>query len=190
MTTSLAVLIVEDSESDGQLIVRALKKGGDDVVAERVETAEQMRAALGKRAWDIVISDYSLPQFDGRAALTLLQETGQDIPFIVVSGAIGEETAVAMLKAGAHDYLLKGNLARLASAVERELAQAETRRERKQAEAALAAKIEEIKAMTQQLWQAAKLATMGELAASVAHELNNPLGTVSLRIESLPGRRP
>ncbi len=137
MTTSLAVLMVEDSESDEQLIVRALKKAGYDVVSERVETAEQMRAAWGKRAWDIVISDYSLPQFDGRAALTLVRETGQDIPFIVVSGAIGEETAAAMMKAGAHDYLLKGNLARLAPAVERELAQAETRRERKRAEQAL-----------------------------------------------------
>ena len=113
MTTSLAVLLVEDSESDAQLIVRLLKKAGYDVVSEQVETAEQMRAALGKRAWDIVISDYSLPQFDGRAALTLLRETGQDIPFIVVSGTIGEETAVAMMKAGAHDYLLKGHLARL-----------------------------------------------------------------------------
>src|SRR3989304_3748905 len=87
MTTSLAVLLVEDSESDAQLIVRLFKKAGYDVVSEQVETAEQMRAALGKRAWDIVISDYSLPQFDGRAALTLLRETGQDIPFIVVSGS-------------------------------------------------------------------------------------------------------
>jgi len=185
MTTSLAVLLVEDSESDAQLIVRLLKKAGYDVVSEQVETAEQMRAALGKRAWDIVISDYSLPQFDGRAALTLLRETGQDIPFIVVSGTIGEETAVAMMKAGAHDYLLKGNLARLTPAVERELAQAETRRERKRAEAELAARNEELKAMTQQLWQTAKLATMGELAASIAHELNNPLATVSLRVEDL-----
>src|SRR3990172_2235417 len=137
MTTSLAVLMVEDSESDAQLIIRLLKKAGYDVVSEQVETAEQMRAAWGKGAWDIVISDYSLPQFDGRAALTLLRETGQDIPFIVVSGAIGEETAAAMMKAGAHDYLLKGNLARLAPAVERELAQAETRRERTRAEQAL-----------------------------------------------------
>ncbi len=137
MTTALAVLIIEDSESDGQLIVRTLKRAGYDVTAEQVETAEQMRAVLGRRAWDIVISDYSLPQFDGRAALTLLQATGRDIPFIVVSGTIGEETAVAMMKAGAHDYLLKGELARLAPAVERELAQAESRRERHQAEEAL-----------------------------------------------------
>ena len=130
----LAVLIVEDSESDAQLIVYLLRKAGYEVVSEQVETAEQMRSALEKRTWDVVISDYSLPQFDGRAALELLKEKQQDIPFIVVSGAIGEETAVAMMKAGAHDYLMKGNLARLAPAVERELGQAEARREQKRTE--------------------------------------------------------
>jgi PAS domain S-box-containing protein len=133
----LAVLIVEDSESDAQLIVRLLKKAGYELVYEQVETAKQMRLALEKHAWDIVISDYRLPQFDGRAALKLLQETGRDIPFIVVSGSIGEETAVAMMKAGAHDYLIKGDLARLVPAVERELNQAGIRRGRKQAEEAL-----------------------------------------------------
>jgi len=131
---ALAVLIVEDMESDAQLIVRLLKKAGYELVYEQVETAEQMRLALEKHAWDIVISDYKLPQFDGRAALKLLQETGRDIPFIVVSGTIGEETAVAMMKAGAHDYLVKGDLARLVPAVERELDQAKIRRERKRAE--------------------------------------------------------
>ena len=137
MDIPLAVLIVEDSESDAQLIVRLLKKAGYELVYEQVETGEQMRAALGKRAWDIVISDYKLPQFDGRTALELLKETRLDIPFIVVSGTIGEERAVAMMKAGAHDYLMKGNLARLAPAVARELDQAEVRRERKRTEAQL-----------------------------------------------------
>jgi diguanylate cyclase (GGDEF)-like protein/PAS domain S-box-containing protein len=130
----LAVLIVEDLESDAQLIVRLLKRAGYAVVSEQVETAEQMRAALEKRAWDIVISDYKMPQFDGKAALALLKETGLDIPFIIVSGTIGEELAVTMMKAGAHDYVMKGNLARLAPAVKRELEQTEVRRERKRAE--------------------------------------------------------
>jgi len=133
----LAALIVEDSENDTQLIVHLLKKAGYGLVYERVETTEQMCAALEKRAWDIVISDYSLPQFDGRAALELLKEKHLDIPFIVVSGMIGEERAVAMMKAGVHDYLMKGNLARLAPAVARELSQAEVRREQKQMEAQL-----------------------------------------------------
>jgi PAS domain S-box-containing protein len=137
MPVPLAVLIVEDMESDAQLIVRLLKKAGYELVFEQVETAEQMRAALESRSWDIVISDYKLPQFDGRAALQLLQDTRRDLPFIVVSGTIGEETAVSMMKAGAHDYLIKGNLARLAPAVKRELEQAEMRRGRRQAEEAL-----------------------------------------------------
>jgi diguanylate cyclase (GGDEF)-like protein/PAS domain S-box-containing protein len=130
----LAVLIVEDSESDAKLIVRLLRKAGYEVVSEQIETAEQMRLALEKQPWDVVISDYSLPQFDGSAALELLKEKQHDVPFIVVSGAIGEETAVAMMKAGAHDYLMKGNLARLAPAVARELGQAEVRREQKRTE--------------------------------------------------------
>ena len=137
MAIPLAVLIVEDSESDAQLIVRLLKKADYEINFEQVETAAQMRAALEKQVWDVVISDYSLPQFSGKAALILLQEMGLDIPFIVVSGTIGEETAVDMMKAGAHDYLMKGNLARLAPAVKRELAQAEVRRERKRAEEAV-----------------------------------------------------
>jgi len=137
MTKTLAVLIVEDLESDAQLIVRLLTKADYTVAFERVETAEQMRAALEKQTWEIVISDYSLPELDGPTALKLLQETGLDLPFIVVSGTMGEETAVAMMKAGADDYVMKGNLPRLVPAVERELKQAEVRRERKQAEAAL-----------------------------------------------------
>jgi diguanylate cyclase (GGDEF)-like protein/PAS domain S-box-containing protein len=133
----LAILVVEDSENDMQLILHLLRKADYEVVFERVETAEQMCSALEKQVWDIVISDYSLPQFDGRTALELLKEKQPHIPFIIVSGAIGEETAVAMMKAGAHDYLKKDNLARLAPAVQRELDQAVIRRERKLSEAAL-----------------------------------------------------
>ncbi len=137
MTIPLAVLIVEDSENDALLIVRLLEKAGYAVVFEQIETAAQMRTALEKRAWDMVISDYSLPQFGGRAALMLLKAKQLDIPFIVVSGTIGEENAVALMKAGAHDYLTKENLARLAPTVARELEQAQDRRERKQARDAL-----------------------------------------------------
>ncbi len=134
MSIPLAVIIVEDTESDAQLILRLLRNADYELTSKRVETALEMRAALEQQNWDIVISDYSLPQFDGTAALALLQELHSDIPFIAVSGTIGEETAVAMMKAGAHDYLMKGNLARLVPAVKRELAQAKVREERKQAE--------------------------------------------------------
>jgi len=135
---SLAVLIIEDSEPDVQLTVRLLKKAGYDIAFEQVETAAQMRTALEARTWDIVISDHSLPQFNSLTALRLLQETGLDIPFIAVSGTMSEETAVMMMKAGAHDYLTKGNLTRLVPAIEREIVQAKGRQERRRAEAALA----------------------------------------------------
>ncbi len=137
MTTPLAVLIVEDSESDAKLIVRSLDKAGYKVTSQVVETAAQMRAALDDAIWDIIVSDYSLPQFNGHAALMLAQETGSDIPFIVVSGVIGEEAAVAMMKSGANDYVMKDNIARLVPAVEREMRDASTRRARSRAEQAL-----------------------------------------------------
>jgi len=137
MARPLAVLIVEDSESDAQLVVRLLQKAGYEVAHRRVETPEEMRAALDLRVWDLVIADHRLPRFDAPAALRLLQETDLDIPFIVVSGSIGEEIAVAMMKAGAHDYLIKDNLSRLVPAIEREMGQAEMRRDRKRGEVAL-----------------------------------------------------
>jgi len=147
LSKALAVLIVEDTESDAQLIIRLLKKAGYELMYEQVETAEEMRAALKKQNWDIVISDYKMPQFNGRAALQLLQGTGRDIPFIVVSGTIGEKTAVSMMKAGAHDYLIKGDFARLIPAVERELEQSEIRRRRRLAEEGLAASEAELRAL-------------------------------------------
>ncbi|MCJ7531490.1 MAG: PAS domain S-box protein [Anaerolineales bacterium] len=137
MSKPLHVLIVEDSESDAAMVVHLLRKAGYDVHDQRVESADQMQAALEKQAWDVVISDYSLPQFDAPAALALLQQTGLDIPFIVVSGTIGEETAVTMMKTGTHDYFMKNKLARLAPAVEREIREAQMRQERKRGEEAL-----------------------------------------------------
>src|SRR5437867_1329376 len=134
MKTPLRVLIVEDCEDDAELLLRELRRGGYAPAFERVDTPEAMSAALARESWDIVIADYSLPQFSRLAALNLVQERALDLPFIIVSGAIGEDTAVAAMKAGAHDYLLKGNLARLVPAIERELREAESRRERRRAE--------------------------------------------------------
>ncbi|MBI2496633.1 MAG: response regulator [Opitutae bacterium] len=131
MKTSLRALLVEDSEDDAMLVVRQLRDSGYTVTWERVETAGTMRAALDRRTWDIVICDYQLPSFDGLAALRLLHEAGLDLPVIIVSGTIGEDIAVGAMKAGAHDYLMKGQLARLAPAVERELREAASRRERR-----------------------------------------------------------
>src|ERR671913_2076799 len=136
MGLPLRVLLVEDSEDDALLLVRMLRRGGYDLTWERVETAAAMEAALAGRSWDLVISDHSMPAFSSLAALELLRSKGfVDLPFIIVSGQIGEDAAVSAMKAGAHDYLMKDNLARLNSAIERELREAEVRRERRQAEA-------------------------------------------------------
>jgi PAS domain S-box-containing protein len=137
MSTSLRVLIVEDSEDDALLLERELQRGGYEIVSKRVETAKAMSAELKQREWDIVISDYVLPSFSGPKALNLLKEEGLDLPFIIISGKIGEDTAVEAMKAGAHDYIMKDKLTRLIPAIQRELEEARVRQARKQAEEAL-----------------------------------------------------
>jgi sigma-B regulation protein RsbU (phosphoserine phosphatase) len=137
MKKSLRVLVVEDSEFDARVLINVLKRGGYEPAFERVQTADAMRDALLAQPWDVVLSDYNMPDFDAPAALKLLQSTNLDIPFIIISGGIGEDIAVASMKAGAHDYLMKGNLARLVPAVERELREAEERSARRQAEQAV-----------------------------------------------------
>jgi two-component system sensor histidine kinase UhpB len=128
-------LLVEDSEDDALLLLRQLRRGGYEPAWRRVDTAEAMEAALDERAWDLVVSDHSMPTFSSVAALDLLRRKGfGDLPFVIVSGQIGEDAAVAAMKAGAHDYLMKDNLARLNTAIERELREAEVRRERRLAE--------------------------------------------------------
>jgi PAS domain S-box-containing protein/putative nucleotidyltransferase with HDIG domain len=134
MGKPLRVLIVEDSEADALLTIGELKNGGYDPEYERVETAETMRTALREKIWDVILCDYRLPHFNGLAAITLLKETNIDIPLIIVSGTIGEETAVECMRLGVRDYIMKDNLSRLASAVERELKEAESRRQRQQTE--------------------------------------------------------
>src|SRR5437016_6589568 len=137
MSRPLRILIVEDSEDDTQLLLHELRRGGYDPMHERVDSAATLEQALARQQWDMVIADYSITNFNSMAALALLKERGNDLPFIIVSGTITEETAVATMKAGAHDYLLKGNLKRLIPAIERGVHEAESRRERRLAEEAL-----------------------------------------------------
>lgn len=137
MDNALRILIVEDSADDAELLLWELRRGGYDPVWQRVETAETMAAALDNQEWDIVIADYVMPRFTGLAALELLQSKGIDLPFIIVSGKVGEDAAVEAMRAGAHDYLVKGHMARLIPAVKRELSEYRVRLERKQAEAEL-----------------------------------------------------
>ncbi len=137
MSDSLAILMIEDSEDDALLIQRELKRGGFSLTWERVQTAAELRSALASCTWDVIISDYRLPNFDASVALEIVKQSQTDLPFIIVSGTIGEELAVAMMKAGAHDYLMKDNLTRLPEAVRREVREAKMRAERKRAAIAL-----------------------------------------------------
>ncbi|PKN69932.1 MAG: hypothetical protein CVU54_07840 [Deltaproteobacteria bacterium HGW-Deltaproteobacteria-12] len=136
---SIRVLIVEDSEDDVLLMIRQLKKGGYNPVYERVETAAAMLSALQDKTWDIVLTDYKMPRFSGTKAIALLQETNIDLPLIIVSGTIGEDTAVECMRLGAQDFIMKGNMSRLVPAIKREIAEAKSRAERKLAEQAVIA---------------------------------------------------
>ena len=137
MRVPLRVLIAEDSEDDARLLLLELQRAGFDPAYERVDNHGAMQAALDRQAWDLVIGDYSMPAFSGPAALALLRACDLDTPFIFVSGTIGEDVAVEAMKAGAQDFLTKGNLRRLIPAIERELRDADVRRERRRAQTAL-----------------------------------------------------
>jgi len=137
MNRTLRILNIEDSERDIVLLRHHLSRAGYDLIFDSVETPAAMKAALETREWDVILCDYSMPQFNALAALKLLKEMKLDLPFIVISGTIGEEVAVAAMRAGAHDYLMKDNLLRLAPTIERELQEAENRRARRGAEEAL-----------------------------------------------------
>jgi len=137
MQQKLHALIAEDSEQDAALLVRELRNGGYSLSHERVESEAAMAAALARQHWDIVLTDYSMPQFNAARALALIAKSGADIPCIVVSGAVGEETAAEVMRAGAHDLVLKQNLRRLLPAIRREIEAARIRRERKAADAEL-----------------------------------------------------
>jgi signal transduction histidine kinase len=164
MGIPLRVLIVEDSEDDALLLLRELQRGGYDVSYERVDSAAALEAALTRQEWEVVISDYSMPHFSGIDALQLIREKQLDTPFIFVSGTLGEESAVAALKNGAQDYVMKGNLHRLVPAIQRELREVAARRERKQLE--------------QHVHQLQKFEAIGQLAGGIAHDFNNVLGAI------------
>ncbi len=131
MKKRLKLLLCEDMETDAEMIIRQLEKAAYEIDFERVETAEDFKISLHKQEWDIIISDFRIPGFGGPEALAILKQTGIDIPFVLVSGTIGEEIAVNMMKAGANDYLMKSSLIRLSEVVKREMIEADFRKERK-----------------------------------------------------------
>ena len=171
MGQPLNALIVEDCAADADLCVRALRRSGFDVHYRRVETPEDFVAALSSPDWNIVLSDYTMPRFSGMEALRLLRESPLDIPFIVFTGTINEETAVVCLKQGADDYILKENLARLGPAVHSALTAFEDRRERLLLE--------------EQLRHAQRLEMIGTLAGGVAHDFSNLLTAIGGSAELL-----
>ena len=147
MKSTLRALIIEDSERDAELLRRHLVRAGYELIFDQVETSAAMKAALETEKWDVILSDYAMPRFSALAALALLKEMGSDIPFIIISGTIGEALAVEAMLAGAHDYLMKDNLTRLAPAIQRELHEADNRRARRQAEESLKASETELRAL-------------------------------------------
>jgi two-component sensor histidine kinase len=149
-TANLRVLLVEDSPDDAALIVRELEHGGFKLYFQRVETPEAFGGAL-KESWDAIVADWSLPRFSGTAALAMVREKKLDIPFILVSGTIGEESAVEAMRSGAHDYLMKDKLARLAPAIRRELKEAAMRLERRRADEKLRASLKEKETLLQEI---------------------------------------
>ena len=142
---TLRVLLVEDCEDDALFIARELTKGGYKPLVTRVDSPGAMNAALRDQTWDLVLSDWNLPRFSALFAIEMLKCNGLDLPFIIVSGMIGEDAAIAAMKAGAHDYVMKSHLGRLVPAIQRELSEADNRRSRKQAETALAVGEERLK---------------------------------------------
>ena len=165
----IRVLLVEDSLDDEELVLEEIRRGGYEIVHERVDSSEAMRAALARAPWDIVLSDFAMPAFSGRAALELLRGQGFDTPFIIVSGTVGEEIAVAAMRTGANDYVLKHSLARLCPAIERELEAARRRADQRKTQ--------------EQLLISDRMASVGTLAAGVAHEINNPLAAICTNLE-------
>lgn len=178
MSKALRVLLVEDSDDDAELILRELRLGGYGPTWQRAENTDELHRALTEQTFDIVLCDYSLPQLNAQQAFAILRERKLDLPFIIVSGTIGEEKAVECIRAGVHDFILKDRLGRLPYAVERELVEAALRVEQ-------ARMNEQLQRAQEALQRSEKLRALGQMAAGIAHDLKNLLSPLSARLELL-----
>jgi two-component system, cell cycle sensor histidine kinase and response regulator CckA len=163
MQTLLRLLMVEDSEDDAALLVLLLRQAGHEVTSDRVDSAEGLTKALRSK-WDLVISDHSMPHFSGTEALRIVRALDPDVPFIFVSGTIGEDVATDAMRSGAQDYVMKTNLKRLVPAVQRELRDAGERAERKR--------------LDRRIGQLEKFEAIGKLVGGIAHDFNNMIGAI------------
>jgi signal transduction histidine kinase len=172
----LRVLLIEDSVDDAELIFRQLRKAGYHLQARRVESMEALADAIATSSWDAILSDYNLPGFSVMNAIALIKTKNLDLPFIIISGAIGEEIAVQLMKAGAHDYVPKSNLGRLVPVIERELRDANFRREHRKTEEDRIRLLEELREAVR---------ARDEFLSAASHELRTPITPLKLQLQLL-----
>jgi signal transduction histidine kinase len=186
---SLTILIIEDSEEDTSLLVRLLRKNNYDPVYRQVWREPALRDALSEKTWDLIVSDFFMPGFSGMDALKIVKQMQPDTPFIVLSGVVGEEKAVEMMLAGADDYVMKDNISRLIPAIKRELIEAQIRRDKKKTEQELEKyrnhledlvheRTKELQTVQSELLRKERMALLGQIVATVSHEIANPLGVI------------